>query len=113
MKGKLQFAGWLTVLGMSAALAVPSFAQGPRANWGQNRKDKKRPKRQGQPRRQQPPRQQPPSQPRQEQRQENRQPRQEARRPQNERQNTGAVADFLAFVLVSAGSAAVVVAAET
>ncbi len=90
MKGKLQFAGWLTVLGMSAALAVPSFAQGPRANWGQNRQDNKPPKQQSQPPRQQPPRQQPPSQPRQEQRQENRQPRQEARRPQNERQNTGA-----------------------
>src|SRR5260370_32507245 len=90
MKGKLQFAGWLTVLGMSAALAVPSFAQGPRANWGQNRQDNKPPKQQSQPPRQQPPRQQPPSQPRQEQRQENRQPRQDARRPQNERQNTGA-----------------------
>src|SRR5260370_2078935 len=86
MKGKLQFAGWLTVLGMSAALAVPSFAQGPRANWGQNRQDNKPPKQQSQPPRQQPPRQHPPSQPRQEQRQENRQPRQAAPIPPNERQ---------------------------
>src|SRR5260370_34252012 len=44
MKGTLQFTGWLTVLGMSAALAVPSVAQGPRATWGQTRQDTKPPK---------------------------------------------------------------------
>jgi Protein of unknown function (DUF3106) len=90
MRGKLQFAGWLAALGMSAAQVVSSFAQGPRANWAQNRQDNKPPKQQSQPPRQQsqPPRQQPPRQQRQEQRQEPRQ--QEARRPQNQRQNSGA-----------------------
>jgi len=75
---------------MSAALAVPSSAQGPRANWEQNRQDNKPPKQQSQPPRQQPPRQQSPPQQRQQQRQERRQQQQEARRPQNERQNSGA-----------------------
>jgi hypothetical protein len=73
MTRKLQFAGWLTALGMSAALVVPSFAQGPRANAGQNRPNK------------------PAAQPqRQPQRQERRQPQQAAPRAQNERQNSGA-----------------------
>src|SRR5260370_40305295 len=97
MRSRLQFAGWLAALGMSAALAVPSFAQGSRANWAQNRQDNKPPKQQSQPPRQQSqpprqqsPRQQPPRLQRQEQRQERRQQQQEARRPQNERQNSGA-----------------------
>ncbi len=78
-------------LGMGAALAVPSFAQGPRASWAQNRQDNKPPKQQSQAPRQQPPRQQPPrQQPRQEQRQERQRQQQEARRAQNERQNFGA-----------------------
>src|SRR5882762_3280442 len=76
MKRKLQFAGWLMAL--CAALAVSVFAQGPRANWAQNKQDNKPPKQQ----------QQHPQQ-RQEQRRENRQPRQESRRTQNERQNSG------------------------
>lgn len=80
MRLKLQFAGWLIALGMGGALAVPAFAQGPRANWAQSRQDDKPPKQQ----------QRQPQQQRQEQRRENRQPRQEARRPQNERQNSGA-----------------------
>jgi hypothetical protein len=63
-------------LGMGAALAVPSFAQGPRANWAQNRQDNKPPKQQ--------------RQQRQEQKQEHRQHQQEARRAQNGRQNSGA-----------------------
>ena len=62
------------VLGMSAALIVPSFAQGPRANWAHNRQDNKPPKQQQ----------------RQEKRQERRQQQQEARRAQNQRQNSGA-----------------------
>src|SRR5260370_8402572 len=80
MRLKLQFAGWLIALGMGGALAVPAFAQGPRATWAQSRQDDKPPKQQ----------QRQPQQQRQEQRRENRQPRQEARRPQNERQNSGA-----------------------
>jgi len=81
MRRKLQFAGGLIALGLSAALAVPAFAQGPRANWAQNRQDNKPPKQ-----RNQPPRQQPSRQPqRQEQRQERRQQQQGARRAQNER----------------------------
>src|SRR6266566_967885 len=44
MKWKLKFAGWLMGLGMGAALAVPCFAQGPRANWAQNRQDNRPPK---------------------------------------------------------------------
>jgi hypothetical protein len=73
MTRKLQFAGWVA-LGMSAALAVPSFAQGPRANGAQKRQANK-----------------PPAQPqRQPQRQERRQPQQAAPRAQNERQNSGA-----------------------
>jgi Protein of unknown function (DUF3106) len=90
MKRKLQFAGWLIALGLSATLAMPAFAQGPRANWAQNRQDNKPPKQQSQPQRQ-PPRQPPPrQQQRQEQKRENRQQRQETRRAQNERQNPGA-----------------------
>jgi hypothetical protein len=84
MKRKLQFAGWLMALGVCAALAMPSFAQGPRANGAQNRQDNKPPKQQSQAPRQHPPRQQP----RQEQRQQ-RQQQQEARRTQNERRNYG------------------------
>ncbi len=86
MRRKLQFAGWLLVLGMGGALALPAFAQGPRANWAQNRQDNRPPKQQSQPPRQQAPRQQQ----RQEQRQERRQQQQEGRRAQNERQNSGA-----------------------
>jgi len=77
MRPKLQFAEWLIAL--CAVLAVPAFAQGPRANWAQNKQDNKPSKQQ----------QQHPQQ-RQEQRRENRQPRQEMRRPQNGRQNSGA-----------------------
>src|SRR5258708_23763024 len=77
MKRKLKFAAWLTAL--CAVLAVQAFAQGPRANWAQNKQDNKPPKQQQQ-RQQQ----------RQEQRRENRQPRQESRRTPNERQNSGA-----------------------
>ena len=84
MRRKLQFAGWLIALGVTAALFVPAFAQGPRANWAQNRQDNKPPKQQRQPQRQQPPRQQQ----RQEQKRDNRQQRQEMRRTQNERQNS-------------------------
>src|SRR5712675_2092104 len=87
MKRKLQFAGWLVALGMSAALAVPSFAQGPRANWAQNRQENRPPKQQSPPPRQQPSREQPP---RQQPRQEQRQQQQDARRAQSERQNSGA-----------------------
>ena len=86
MMRKLQFAGWLIALGLSATLAMPAFAQGPRANWAQNRQDNKPPKQQNQPQRQQPPRQRQ----RQEQKRDNRQQRQEIRRAQNERQNSGA-----------------------
>ena len=86
MMRKLQFAGWLIALGLSATLAMPAFAQGPRANWAQNRQDNKPPKQQNQPKRQQPPRQRQ----RQEQKRDNRQQRQEIRRAQNERQNSGA-----------------------
>src|SRR5260370_11983121 len=85
MKRKLQFAGWLMAL--CAALAVPAFAQGPRANWAQNKQDNKPPKQQ---QRQEQGPQQRPQQQRQEQRRENRQPRQESRRTPNERQNSGA-----------------------
>src|SRR5260370_26038847 len=90
MKRKLQFAGWLMALAMSAAAAVPSFAQGPRVNLAQNRQDNKPPKQQSQAPRQSPPREQPR---RQEQRQEQRrepQQQQETRRAQNEPQNSGA-----------------------
>jgi len=41
MKWKLKFAEWLMGLGMGAALAVPCLADGPRANWAQNRQDNK------------------------------------------------------------------------
>src|SRR2546423_13908050 len=86
MRRKLQFAGWLVALGLSATLAMPAFAQGPRANWAQNRQDNKPPKQQNQPQRQQPPRQRQ----RQEQKRENRQQGQEIRRAENERQSSGA-----------------------
>ena len=86
MMRKLQFTGWLIALGLSATLAMPAFAQGPRANWAQNRQDNKPPKQQNQPQRQQPPRQRQ----RQEQKRDNRQQRQEIRRAQNERQSSGA-----------------------
>jgi hypothetical protein len=64
-------------LGIGAVLAVPCFAQGPRANGAQNRQDDKPPKQDKQKQRQ-------------EQRQEHRQQQQEARRAQNGRQNPGA-----------------------
>src|SRR5438477_12767754 len=86
MMRKLQFAGLLIALGLSATLAMPAFAQGPRANWAQNRQDNKPPKQQNQPQRQQRPRQRQ----RQEQKRDNRQQRQEIRRAQNERQSSGA-----------------------
>ncbi len=73
MKRKLQIAGWLIALG--AALVVPAFAQGPRANWAQNKQDNKPPKQRQQ---------------RQEQRRENRPQRQEMGRARNERQDSGA-----------------------
>src|SRR6266481_1956893 len=85
MRQKLQFAGWLMAL--CAVLAVSAFAQGPRANWAQNKQDNKPPKQQ---QRQEQGPQQRPQQQRQEQRRENRQPRQESRRTPNERQNSGA-----------------------
>jgi hypothetical protein len=96
MSMRLQFAGCLVALGISAMAGAPCLAQGARANWAQNRQDNKPPKQQSQPPRQQPPRQQPPrhqpprEQPRQEQRREQRQQPQEARRAQNDRQNAGA-----------------------
>src|SRR5258708_17701567 len=91
MKRRLQFAGWLMALAMSAAAAVPSFAQGPRVNWAQNRQDNKPQKQQSQQSSRQPPsREQPPrQQQRLEQRREQQQ-QQETRRAQNERQNSGA-----------------------
>src|SRR5260370_42683904 len=88
MTRKLQFAGWLMALGMSAALVAPSFAQPPRANGAQNRPVNKPHRQQSQPPRQQPQRQQPPRQQRQEQRQERQQ--QAPPRAQNERQDSGA-----------------------
>src|SRR5260370_38915092 len=91
MKRKLQFAGWLAALGMSAALAVPCFAQGTQTNGGKNRQDNKPPRQQSRPPQRQPSREQPPrQQPRPEQRREQRQQPQDARRAQNERQNSGA-----------------------
>src|SRR6266480_1486873 len=80
MKRKLRFAGWLMARGMSAPLAVPGLAQGPRANGAQNRQENRPPKQQNQPPRQQQ---------RQEQRREHRQ-QQETRRAQNARPNSGA-----------------------
>src|SRR5437899_5676582 len=85
MKRKLQIAGWLIALG--AALAVPAFAQGPRANWAQNKQDNKPPKQQ---QRQEQRPQQSQRQQRQEQRRENRPQRQEMGRARNERQDSGA-----------------------
>src|SRR3979490_3392298 len=83
MKRELQFAGWLMVLGMGAALSAPSFAQKPRLNGAANRQDNKPPKPQSQPPRQQPPPRQPPqNQPPQRQQQQ-----QEA---QNGRETSGA-----------------------
>jgi uncharacterized protein DUF3106 len=75
MKRKLQFAGWLMALGISAVVALPCLAHGARANGGQNRPAAKPPKPQPQ---------------RQAQSQEHRQQQQPARRAQNERQNSGA-----------------------
>jgi len=85
MKRKLQIAGWLIALG--AALAVPAFAQGPRANWAQNKQDNKPPKQQ---QRQEQRPQQSQRQQRQEQRRENRPQRHEMGRARNERQDSGA-----------------------
>src|SRR5437899_11096085 len=85
MKRKLQFAGWLIALG--AAPAVPACAQGPRANWAQNKQDNKPPKQQ---QRQEQRPQQSQRQQRQEQRRENRPQRQEMGRARNERQDSGA-----------------------
>jgi hypothetical protein len=64
-------------LGMSAAAAGPSFAQGPRANSGQNRQQNKPPVPQRQ-------------QQRQAQNQAHQQQQQAAQRARNERQNSGA-----------------------
>jgi hypothetical protein len=74
MKGKLQFAGWLMAVGMSAAVALPCLAQGARANGAQNRPPNRAPKQEQRPA------------PRPAQRQQ--QP--EARKAQNERRNTSA-----------------------
>ena len=68
--------GCLTALGITAALAGPSFAQRERANWAQDRQYTKPAKDQ---------RQQQRPQQREEPRQERRQPQQETRRPQPER----------------------------
>ena len=80
MRRRVQFAGWLITLGLSAALVAPLLAQAQRGNGAQNRPANKPPARQSQPPRQQPPRQQ--------QRQESRQPQQTAK-AQNQRQNSG------------------------
>ena len=86
MRLRVQIAGCVVALGISALSAAPCLAQRERANWAQNRQDNKPPKQQSQPQpRQQPPRQQQ----RQEQRQERRQQQQEAQRARNERQNSG------------------------
>jgi hypothetical protein len=78
MRLRLQFAGCLVALGISAMILVPCYAQRGRANWAQNRPADKPPK---------PPK--PPA--RQQQKQEHRQQQQEARRAQVEkRQNEGA-----------------------
>jgi hypothetical protein len=88
MKRKLQIAGWSMALTLSAALAVPCFAQGPHPNGAQNRQDNKPPKQQSQPPQRQP--QGPRQQQRQEQRQEHQQQQQAPRSAPNERQNSGA-----------------------
>lgn len=80
MRRRVQFAGWLITLGLSAALVAPLLAQAQHGNGAQNRPANKPPARQSQPPRQQPPRQQ--------QRQESRQPQQTAK-AQNQRQNSG------------------------
>lgn len=77
MKGKLQFAGCMLALGIGAALTVPSFAQGPRANSAQNHQQNKPPAPQRQ-------------QQRQAQNRAHQQQQQGARRAQNGRQNSGA-----------------------
>jgi hypothetical protein len=79
MTGRLQFAGWLVVLGLTGALLAP-FTQAQRGNGAQNRSANKPAAQHSQPPRQQPPRQQ--------QRQESRRP-QQAPRAQNRRQNSG------------------------
>src|SRR2546430_9922299 len=95
MRRKLQFAGWLIALGLGAALAVPTFAQGPRANWAQNRQDNKPPKQQSQPQRQQPPRQQQ----RQEQKRDNRQQRQEIDRKSTRLNSSHSQISYAVFCL--------------
>jgi Protein of unknown function (DUF3106) len=69
MRLRLQFAGWLLALGMSAAMAVPCLAQGPRVHRVQNQQANR-----------------PPKTPKQQQRQAQKQ----AQRPQQQRQNSGA-----------------------
>jgi hypothetical protein len=59
MKRKLQFAGWMMALGMSAAAVVPTFAQAPHARWAQSHQDNKPPKQQHQPPQHQPQQHQP------------------------------------------------------
>jgi hypothetical protein len=57
MRRKLQFAGWMLLLGMSAAATAPSYAQKPGAQTSQNRPSNKAPnppKQQGNQQRQQP-----------------------------------------------------------
>jgi|SRR5437016_350206 len=78
MRLRVQIAGCVVALGISAVLAVPAFAQRERANWAQNRQDNKPPKQQRQ------------QLQRREQRRENRQQRQESQRAQDERRNSGA-----------------------
>jgi uncharacterized protein DUF3106 len=74
MRRKLQLAGWLLALGMSAAVAVPCLAQGPRVYRVQNR-----------------PVNRPPKAPKQQARQQQRQPQQKqnsgANRPPNSNAN--------------------------
>jgi hypothetical protein len=59
MKRKLQFAGWLMTLGMSAALVAPLLAQAQGGNGAQNRQANKPPAQRSQPPRQQQRQQQP------------------------------------------------------
>src|ERR1700741_4438233 len=78
MRWRLQFAGCLMALGISAMIAPPCYAQRGRANWAQNRPADKPPK---------PPKQEA----RPAQKQEYRQQQQEARRAQvGRRQNENA-----------------------
>jgi hypothetical protein len=76
MTQRVQFAGWLIALGLSAALVVPSLAQAQRGNGAQNRPPNKAPAQHSQSPRQQAPRQE-------------RRQQQQGQRAQNGRQNSG------------------------